>query len=339
LVACKFICGDSALELAKLPADSIDLTVTSPPYDGLRTYNGYSFDFETIAKELYRVTKPGGVVVWVVADATVKGSESGTSFRQALYFKDVCGFNLHDTMIYRKINYIPLTHNRYEQEFEYMFVFSKGKPKTFNAIRVPTKNPGAKHNRTKSNKEEGSAVRNRAEITVTCDDKQKGNVWDMAVSHTRLDHPAMFPEPLEQDHILSWSNEGDTVLDPFSGGGTTGKMAVTNGRNFIGFDISEKYIGLSKQRVNSVTPTQVATPIAPEPATQPAWIQDGDTYAVALSGTDVCRIARKDVNAWELTATLNGQKYRGERTDLAEMFKAADTLLVNYLPEANQCTS
>lgn len=114
--------------MARMPDNYLDLTVTSPPYDGLRKYNGYSFDFESVAKELYRVTKDGGVVVWVVGDATVKGSESGTSFRQALFFKE-CGFNLHDTMIYRKANYIPLTHKRYEQEFEYMFIFSKGETK------------------------------------------------------------------------------------------------------------------------------------------------------------------------------------------------------------------
>src|SRR5574344_1748162 len=129
--------------MAKMPDCFIDLTVTSPPYDDRRTYNGYSFDFEAVARELYRVTKQGGVVVWVGGDATVKGSETGTSFRQALWFMN-CGFNLHDTMIYRKINYIPLTHNRYEQEFEYMFVFSKGNPKTFNPIKIPCKTAGAK---------------------------------------------------------------------------------------------------------------------------------------------------------------------------------------------------
>ena len=129
--------------MARMNDNFIDLTVTSPPYDNLRTYNGYSFDFESITKELYRVTKQGGVVVWVVGDATIKGSETGTSFKQALYFKE-CGFNLHDTMIYRKQNYIPLTHKRYEQEFEYMFVFSKGKPKTFNPIMIECKTKGSK---------------------------------------------------------------------------------------------------------------------------------------------------------------------------------------------------
>ena len=138
--------NENCLEtMARMPDGFVDLTVTSPPYDNLRTYNGYSFDFEAVAKELFRVTKQGGVVVWVVGDATIKGSETGTSFRQALYFKEI-GFNLHDTMMYRKINYIALTHNRYEQEFEYMFVFSKGKPKTFNPIMVECKTKGSKTN-------------------------------------------------------------------------------------------------------------------------------------------------------------------------------------------------
>ena len=131
----QIICGDCVEVMKSWPEECIDLTVTSPPYDDLRDYRGYTFDFESIARELYRVTKPGGVVVWVVGDATINGSETGTSFRQALYFKDVCGFKLHDTMIYKKkASRFPDT-NRYYQVFEYMFVFSKGTPKTFNLIR------------------------------------------------------------------------------------------------------------------------------------------------------------------------------------------------------------
>ncbi len=229
-----------------LPNECIDLTVTSPPYDNLRTYNGnieqWSFEkFQAIAKELYRITADGGVVVWIVADATIKGSETGTSFRQALFFME-CGFNLHDTMIWKKTNPIPLTHNRYEQHFEYMFVFSKGSPKTFNPIKIPCVTKGQIRNRKNSNKEEGSAVRNRNEVTVTKSEKIKGNVWEMPVSNTKYNHPAIFPEQLAQDHILSWSNEGDLVLDPMCGSGTTCKMAWLNNRNFIGIDISEEYI-------------------------------------------------------------------------------------------------
>ena len=235
--------------MARMPDGFVDLTVTSPPYDNLRTYNGYSFDFESIAKELFRVTKNGGVVVWIVGDATIKGSETGTSLRQALYFKGV-GFNLHDTMIWKKTNPIPLTHNRYEQHFEYMFVFSKGSPKTFNPIKIPCATKGQIRNRKNSNKEEGSAVRNRNEVTVTKSEKIKGNVWEMPVSNTKYNHPAIFPEQLANDHIISWSNEGDIVYDPFMGSGTTAKMAILNNRNWIGSEISKKYCEIAEKRIS-----------------------------------------------------------------------------------------
>ena len=243
--------GDCLDVLRALPADSIDLTVTSPPYDNLRTYNGFTFDFEGIARELYRVTKPGGVVVWVVADATVKGSETGTSFRQALYFKDVCGFNLHDTMIYRKNSYMPLTHNRYEQAFEFMFVLSKGRPSRWNPILVPSATAGTKRQRAGSKQREaGYAERRRDEATTVAESKQAANVFTYDVGkNDKTVHNAPFPEQLAADHIASWSNPGDVVLDPFMGSGTTGKMAVLAGRRFIGVDISAEYVELSRQRI------------------------------------------------------------------------------------------
>lgn len=241
------ICGDNVEVMRQMPDKCIDLTVTSPPYDNLRTYNGFSFNFEEVAQQLYRITKDGGVVVWVVADATIKGSETGTSFRQALFFME-CGFNLHDTMIWEKTNPIPLTHNRYEQHFEYMFVFSKGSPKTFNPIKIPCATKGQIRNRKNSNKEEGSAVRNRNEVTVTKSEKIKGNVWEMPVSNTKYNHPAIFPEQLVQDHIITWSNPGDIVFDPFLGSGTTAKMALLNGRNYCGIDISEEYCDVARRR-------------------------------------------------------------------------------------------
>lgn len=248
----ELICGDCAEVMAKMPAESVDLTVTSPPYDNLRTYNGYSFDFEKIAKELYRITKPGGVIVWVVGDATINGSETGTSFRQALYFKDI-GFNLHDTMIYQKST-PPLSHNRYEQNFEYMFVFSKGRPNTFNGIRVPRK---YKDNRKKkafgrnkdNSRDYGYATNNQTVL--------KTNVWNIFAGGGSSDkiaskHPAIFPEQLANDHIISWSNPGDVVLDPFMGSGTTGKMALLNGRKFIGIEISEEYYKIAQNRIKSI---------------------------------------------------------------------------------------
>lgn len=254
----QIIHGDCLEVLRGFDNDCIDLTVTSPPYDNLRTYNGYTFDFEGIAKELYRVTKPGGVVVWVVGDATIKGSETGTSFRQALYFKDI-GFNLHDTMIYHKLCYVPLTHNRYEQAFEYMFVLSKGKPKTFN--------PRLKKNIESGKKISGGFRHNGKDLEPM--HKQGGvikefsidtNVWSTKVgwNHSYTDeflkgHPAIFPEKLAEDHILSWSNEGDTVLDPMCGSGTTLKMAKKNNRNYIGIEISQEYIEIANTRLNAVT--------------------------------------------------------------------------------------
>ena len=229
----------------------IDLTVTSPPYDNLRTYNGYSFDFENIAKELYRVTKDGGVVVWIVGDATIKGSETGTSFRQALFFKEV-GFNLHDTMIYQKNGTGACGSNKcYWQTFEYMFVFTKGKIKTVNRITTDTtvKQGGS---RIKSNGEK------KKEDRVSDNTKKsiRSNVWLYNVGNANKDdktgHPAPFPEQLAYDHIISWSNVGDIVLDPFMGSGTTAKMAKISGRNFIGFELSEEYCNMANERLKNV---------------------------------------------------------------------------------------
>jgi len=236
----------------KVLDNSIDMILTSPPYDNLRFYgnknkkeleNSWNFEvFKKVAKECTRVLKDGGVIIWVVGDATIKGSETGTSFKQALYFKEECGLNLYDTMIYQKQNYIPLTHKRYEQCFEYMFVFTKGKPKTFNPILIETKNTGKKINRNSSKTKEQS-VRGREETTTIKDFKIKNNIWQYVIGSNKIKtkHPAVFPFQLATDHILSWTNENDIVLDPFAGGGTTIFSSTTHNRNFIGFEIEEKY--------------------------------------------------------------------------------------------------
>jgi site-specific DNA-methyltransferase (adenine-specific) len=245
--------GDCAEVMKSMPADSIDLTVTSPPYDNLRTYNGFVFDFETIAKELYRLTKPGGVVVWVVGDETKNGSETGTSFKQALYLKGI-GFNLHDTMIYRKINYMPLTHRRYEQEFEYMFVFSKGSPCVFNPILKKNRTAGTEYKTGRPHLYDGHAMRNnRDEKYITAKSSNHGNIFDYIVGlgEDLLNHPAPFPESLARDHVLSWSNTGDIVFDPMMGSGTTGKMAVKYERNFIGIEISQEYLAIAERRIHN----------------------------------------------------------------------------------------
>jgi len=249
--------GDSAIVLAEMPADRIDLIVTSPPYDSLRSYMGFTFDFETIARELYRVTKPGGVVVWVVGDATVNGSETGTSFRQALYFKDMCGFNLHDTMIYGKHNWVPLTHNRYEQQFEYMFILSKGNLANFNPIKMKCIHRG-RENPKGTFRHTGQESQPAHLHNAVSEEKIRGNIfmYDVGAGKSTTDdyafvHPASFPEALARDHILSWSNPGDTVLDPFLGSGTTLKMASLLDRKGIGIDCSADYLDIARKRIAS----------------------------------------------------------------------------------------
>jgi DNA modification methylase len=238
-----------------LPDECIDLTVTSPPYDNLRTYKGFTWDFEGVARELYRVTKQGGVVVWVVGDATIKGSETGTSFKQALYFKEI-GFNLHDTMIYQKNNPMPFQHNRYQPCFEYMFILSKGKPNVFNPIMENTVNPSGKLTITQREKD-GSKNHGSGYGDKRNSKRYRHNVWKYNVGKNQttkdsvaFEHPAIFPEQLAQDHIISWSNEGDVVLDPFMGSGTTAKMAKLNNRNYIGFELSEEYCKIANERIS-----------------------------------------------------------------------------------------
>ncbi len=233
-----------------LPDNCIDLTVTSPPYDNLRKYNGFEWDFEATAKELFRVTKQGGIVVWIVGDATVKGSETGTSFEQALFFKK-CGFNLHDTMIWQKTNPMPkVKTKRYFDVFEYMFVFSKGQPKTFNPLMIECKCGGKIYKSTCKNMG-GENGRTKKEFVLN-KTRYANNIWQIAIAQNKTKHPAVFPEQLAKDHIMSWSNEGDVVLDPFIGSGTTAVACVKNNRNFIGFEISEEYCDIANNRLAEV---------------------------------------------------------------------------------------
>jgi site-specific DNA-methyltransferase (adenine-specific) len=242
--------------MARMEDNFIDLTVTSPPYDGLRTYNGYSFDFESVAKELFRITKDGGVVVWIVNDATIKGSETGTSFKQALYFMEM-GFNLHDTMIFQKTNPIPqIYRKRYNGIFEYMFVFSKGPVKTHNPIKIDCLHAGLELNGTTyKNYSKGEQKRGKMAKPVK-KQKIKGNIWEYVVGKKAEDqeakgHPAPFPMALARDHINSWTNEGDLVLDPMNGSGTTCLSALQLGRNYIGSEISKDYVEIANKRLTT----------------------------------------------------------------------------------------
>lgn len=240
--------------MAKMPDNFIDLTVTSPPYDGMRTYNGYSFPFEDIAKELLRITKQGGVVVWVVGDATVKGSETGTSFRQALFFKEV-GFDLFDTMIYAKTPRGAVGNNKtYWQTFEYMFILSKGKPKTINIINDRKNKESREGDNGTKRLENGDLL--RVKRGGYSEYGRRTNIWEYGIGkgqstkdNIAFEHPAIFPENLANDHIISWSNVNDLIYDPFMGSGTTAKMAMLNNRKYIGSEISEDYCKIIETRI------------------------------------------------------------------------------------------
>jgi DNA modification methylase len=240
-------CGNCAEMLPQI--EPVALTVTSPPYDNLRDYDGYSFDFETIAKGLFHATKSGGVLVWVVGDAVINESETGTSFLQVLRFKEI-GFNIHDTMIYIKAGSPFPEHVRYTQGFEYMFVLSKGRPKTVNLIRD---RPNCAVGRTTSgsNRQKNGVCMPSKKRKIIPELGSRFNYWILpnAKRGIQQDHPASFPEALANDHIRTWANAGDTILDPMMGSGTTGKMARINGCKFIGIEISEKYCEIAAKRL------------------------------------------------------------------------------------------
>ncbi len=245
--------------LKKMEDCSIDLVITSPPYENLRDYKGYVFSFDyfkDVANKLLRCLKDGAVIIWVVADKTCNGSESGESFRQALYFKEI-GFKLWDTMIFAKFNPTPKNHRRYEQEFEYMFVFAKGKPKCFNPILIPCKFSGQKRTGTYRHNKKGQ-LKELNTVGNVKDMKIKGNVWFYTVgkncTKTLLahKHQAIFPDKLVEDHLITWSVEGNLVLDPFMGSGTVGRMCNKMNRGFIGFEISKEYCELAEQLIISI---------------------------------------------------------------------------------------
>ena len=253
--------------MARMGDECVDLVVTSPPYDNLRSYDSASefrwneHIFQEIASFLSDVIKPGGVIVWVVGDATIKGSETGSSFRQALFFKDECGLNLHDTMIYQKCGVTNPSSNRCHQAFEYMFVFSKGAPNTFNKIYdVKNKYGGTKTWADVTKREQDGSFREIGEKVKIAEWGSRYNIWQISnslipsnkESKVVAEHPATFPEQLARDHIVTWSNKGDLVYDPFMGSGTTAKAAKFCGRDFIGSEISKEYYDLSVRQIEGL---------------------------------------------------------------------------------------
>ena len=243
------VCGDNCEVMRSMPSGLVDLVVTSPPYDDLRVYGGHGWDFYGVAWNLKRLLKDGGVIVWNVNDATKDGSETGSSMRQALHFQSI-GLRLHDTMIYRKVNPMPLTHNRYEQEWEYVFVLSKGKPSRWNPLMKANVTAGTSVNWSTRAVADNAARRSREEVTTTKEESQRGNVFEYVVAKDRIgDHPAPFPYEFARDMITTWTNEGDIVLDPFSGSGTTVDAARELGRKYIGIEVNPEYVEISQKRL------------------------------------------------------------------------------------------
>jgi len=317
----KIILANCLDALGKLKDESVDAFITSPPYDDLRDYSGYSFPFEEIATKMYEKLAVGGVIVWVVGDAVLKGSESGSSFRQAIFFQEL-GLRIHDTMIYEKNgSSFPArrTGNRYSQVFEYMFVFSKGKPKTANLIcDKKNKWSGWKtFGKAGSNRGKDGKLKERKNKNPTPEFSPRHNVWkfNTGKSFTTKDsfafeHPAMFPEALAEDHIMTWTNPGDLVVDPFVGAGTTTKMAAINGRDWLGIDMSEEYIEIANKRM------KVAKQM----------IEDGYTRVYASSAKETLasdgKMTHKDISSMKKKDMVETMlKWQEELTNLRKQKK------------------
>jgi len=257
----KIYCGDNIELIKQLDDNSIDMVITSPPYDNLRTYNKnediFNFDkFKILAKEMYRVIKEGSIIVWVVGDATINGCETLTSFKQAIYFKDECGFNIHDIMIYQKFSVCYTHKNRYTNVFEYMFIISKGIPKTVNLIKDKKNSLSGKYRSGNKRQKDGSLIPKTNTRQPINEYGVRGNIWLYNTGNNKstkdkiaFQHPAIYPEKLVNDHIISWSNKDYLILDPFMGSGTTAKMCILNQRNFIGYEINKEYVDIAEKRI------------------------------------------------------------------------------------------
>ena len=248
--------GDCAKVLPSLGVKA-DLILTSPPYDDLRTYGGGVFDFGSIADACVGALVDGGVIVWVVGDGIEGYSETGSSFRHALGFMRR-GLKLHQTMLYQTTREAPTAPNRYARVHEYMFVFSNGRPRVANIIRdKPNTTSGTVHRRkmigryADNSKPHRNYKRNRI---VSPEFGPRTNIWKYHTSPfsnaNRFDeHPAVFPDALARDHIRTWTNPGDLVIDPMAGSGTTLRAAKDLGRSSIGIEIHENYIDIIERRM------------------------------------------------------------------------------------------
>lgn len=229
-----------------------DLCVTSPPYDSLRDYEGIEWDHKVFMQIARRLRQSVSNIVWIVGDASIDGGESGSSFKQALYFIKL-GYKLHDTMIWQKRGFSMPSHTRYHQIFEYMFVFRRGEI-PFSPIKDVKNITGGKTTlgkntfRMKNGEMTERARRPAAEWGM------RNNIWKTNTTGQEqpcktLEHPATFPYKLAHDHIVSWSNQGDMIVDPFMGSGTTLRAAKDLRRTAIGIEISEKYCEIAARKM------------------------------------------------------------------------------------------
>ncbi|MCY3787825.1 MAG: site-specific DNA-methyltransferase [Gemmatimonadetes bacterium] len=288
--------AECATFMEKMEEKSVNLVVTSPPYDDLRDYKGFTFDCEAVATGLYRVVKDGGVVVWVVGDR-INGGRTLTSFEHAFAFRKA-GFTVYDVMIFKKRNTPFMRKRAYINCYEFMFVFSKGTPTTFNPLRSPSVRSGP----AQVPYLKGADGINRKKIGSLSEHKVRTNIWSYAVGKNgttsdmyAFKHPAMFPENLARDHILSWSNRGDLVFDPMCGAGTTCKMAKATGRRWLGVDVSREYTSIAERRVNETEEDSVSPPESrADPLDEPV----GEDESVA-----VCRWCEGEIPAARSQAT------------------------------------
>ncbi len=250
----KIILSDCRDGMAALSNECIPFTLTSPPYDGLRTYDGLAdWNFMDVAKELYRITMQGGVVVWVVQEQIIDGSESGETSRQRLAFANI-GFRLHHTMVMGKLGGIQFSSNRYGRPLEYAFILSKGPPRYFNPLRDrPNKEAGRVKVFLNRNRDGSFAPVKRTQVHPY---GLRGSIWfyptgknNSAKEDYAFEHPALMPEQMAEDDILSWTKVGDLVFNPFAGAGTALKMALLNHRSYLGFEINPKYVEIARRRL------------------------------------------------------------------------------------------
>lgn len=248
--------GECSKVMSGWPADCIDMVLTSPPYADLLNYRGFKFDLAAIARQLFRVLKDGGVMVWVIGDKTVDYSRQMIPYTHAFGLRDA-GFCIYDVMIYSKPAGRYMNRYRYPNVYEHMIVASKGKPKTFNPIMVKTKKPGDSRNTTILHRD---ADNNRTlGYRTTAEERPHDNIWKYspgfgAVDRYAFEHPAVFPEKLARDQIISWSNPNDIVLDPMCGSGTTLKMARVYGRRYAGIDVAPEYLEIVRRRLRECSP-------------------------------------------------------------------------------------